>query len=71
LLRCPPSQGNLRNAVQHMWGYISPYASLSGKAIENKTTRGLLTEIQRLVFLHDVVYLKASTALGELQAWMR
>jgi hypothetical protein len=71
LLRCPPGEGNLRNAVQHMWGYISPYSSFTGKRIEIKTTRGLLAEIQRLVFLHDVVYLKESTSLGELQAWMR
>jgi hypothetical protein len=54
-----------------MWGYVSPYSSLTGKTIESKTTRSLLKEIQRLVFLHDVVYLKESTALGELQAWMR
>jgi uncharacterized protein YbgA (DUF1722 family) len=71
LLRCPPGEGNLRNAVQHMWGYVSPYSSLAGKTIESKTTRSLLAEIQRLVFLHDVVYLKESTALSELQAWMR
>jgi len=71
LLRCPPGEGNLRNAVQHMWGYVSPYTSLSGKAIERKTIFRLLKEIQRLVFLHDVVYLKESTALGEMQAWMR
>ncbi|MFA5323578.1 MAG: DUF1722 domain-containing protein [Smithella sp.] len=70
LLRCPPGAGNLRNAVQHMWGYISAFASLSGKAIERKTTQGLFSEIQRLVFLHDVVYLKESTALGELQAFI-
>ena len=69
LLRCAPGEGNLRNAVQHMWGYVSGFASLSGKAIERKTTRGLLTEIQRLAFLHDVVYLKESTALGELPVW--
>ena len=71
LLRCPPSEGNLRNAVQHMWGYVSSYSSFVGKTIESKTTRSLLIEIQRLVFLHDVVYLKESTALSELQAWMR
>ena len=71
LLRCPPGEGNLRNAIQHMWGYVSSYLSFAGKTIERKTTRSLLTEIQRLVFLHDVVYLKESTALGELQAWMR
>jgi uncharacterized protein YbgA (DUF1722 family) len=70
LLRCPPSEGNLRNAVQHMWGYVSSYSSFAGKTIESKTTRSLLKEIQRLAFLHDVVYLKESTALGELQAWI-
>ena len=70
LLRYPPDEGNLRNAIQHMWGYVSPYTSLSGKAIEKKTIHGLLTEIQHLVFLHDVVYLKESTALCELQAWI-
>jgi uncharacterized protein YbgA (DUF1722 family) len=71
LLRCPPGEGNLRNAVQLMWGYVSSYSSFAGKTIENKTTRGLLAEIQHLVFLHDVIYLKESTALGELLAWRR
>jgi uncharacterized protein YbgA (DUF1722 family) len=70
LLHYPPGEGNLRNAVQHMWGYASSYSSFAGKIIESKTTRSLLTEIQRLVFLHDVVYLKESTALSELQAWI-
>ena len=71
LLRCSPAEGNLRNAVQHMWGYVSPYSSFAGKTIESKTTGSLLKEIQHLVFLHNIVYLKESTALGELQAWMR
>ena len=71
LLRCPPGEGNLRNAVQHMWGYVSPYTSHSCKAIERKTIYGLSKEIQHLVFLHDVFYLKESTALSELLAWMR
>ncbi len=70
LLRCPPGEGNLRNTVQHMWGYVSPFASLSGKAVESKTTQSLLAEIQRLVFLHNVIYLKESTALSDLQAWI-
>ena len=70
LLRCPPGEGNLRNAVQHMWGYVSPYSSFAGKTIEIKTTRSLLKEIQHLAFLYDVVYLKESTALSELQAWI-
>jgi hypothetical protein len=69
LLRCPPAEGNLHNAIQHMWGYVSSYASLSGNAIERMTSMTLFKEIQRLVFLHDIVYLKESTALGELPAW--
>jgi uncharacterized protein YbgA (DUF1722 family) len=70
LLRCPPVAGNLRNAVSHMWGYVSGCASLSGKTIEKKTTRELLKEIQYLALLHNVVYLKESTALSDLQAWI-
>jgi uncharacterized protein YbgA (DUF1722 family) len=71
LLRCRPGEGNLRNAVQHMWGYVSPYSSFAGKTIENMSTQSLLKQIQHLTFLHDVVYLKESTALGELPAWPR
>jgi uncharacterized protein YbgA (DUF1722 family) len=70
LMRCPSGERNLRNAIQHMWGYVSPYTSHPGKVIERKSINGLLKEIQRLVFLHDVVYLKESTALCELQAWI-
>jgi uncharacterized protein YbgA (DUF1722 family) len=131
LLRCPPAEGNLRNAVQHMWGYVSPYVSHHGNNytnLQSKVYRGgkeeatqaystirrgaddaankgrrmtgsasrrgahnksiiylagnyhlqggnlhanwYLKEIQRLVFLHDIVYLKESTALSELQAWI-
>lgn len=70
LLHCPPSEGNLRNAIQHMWEYVSSYSSFAGKKIESKTTRSLLKKIQHLVFLHDVIYLKESTALSELQAWI-
>ena len=70
MLRYPPGEGNLRNAVGHMWGYVSSYSSFDGKTVESKTTGSLLKEIQRLVFLHNVVYLKESTALSELPAWM-
>ena len=69
LLRSPPDEGSLQNAVQHMWGYVSKYSAIPGKVMDRKTIRGSLEEIQRLVFLHDVVYLKESTALSELQAW--
>ncbi|PKN52075.1 MAG: hypothetical protein CVU55_08445 [Deltaproteobacteria bacterium HGW-Deltaproteobacteria-13] len=71
LLRRPPGEGNLRNAIQHMWGYVSPCTTFPGKVIERKSMQGLLKEIQRLTFLHNIVYLKESTALGELSAWAR
>lgn len=71
LLRLPPGEGNLRNAVGHMWGYVSEHAPFSGRTIERMTTKILLQEIQRLVFLHNIVYLKESTAIGELPAWRR
>ena len=69
LLRHRPTQGGSQNAVQHMWGYVAKYTSITGEMIKKKTVRCLLEEIQRLVFLHGVDYLKESTALSELQAW--
>jgi len=42
LLRCPPAEGNLRNTLQHMWGYVSQYASLSEKTIERKRLEACL-----------------------------
>ena len=69
LLRQPPGAGNLRNTVQHMWGYVSRYSATPGSLVSERSTRWLLKELQRLVLLHDVVYLKESTALSELQAW--
>jgi hypothetical protein len=53
-----------------MWGYVSSYSSLSGKAVEIMTSQEMLKEIQRQVFLNNVLYLKESTALGELPAWV-
>ena len=70
LLRCPPTEGGLRNAVQHMWGYVSSCSLLSGRTLEKMPPRELITIIQGLAFQHDVVYLKESTALGELPAWI-
>ncbi len=69
LLRTPPDAGNLRNAVQHMWGYVARYATLSGREAERASARRLLEEIGCLALAHDVAYLRESTALGELAAW--
>ncbi|MBN1363753.1 MAG: DUF1722 domain-containing protein [Syntrophaceae bacterium] len=70
LLRCPPAEGNLRNVIRHMWDYVSACISLSTKDFEKYSPQILLKQIQRLVFLHNIIYLKESTALGELPAWI-
>jgi uncharacterized protein YbgA (DUF1722 family) len=66
LLRRPPSAGGIRNALQHMWGYVSE----PGMDMESWSLSRLLDEIQRRVLAIDEPYLMASTALGELKAWM-
>jgi len=70
LLRLPPREGNLKNTVQHMWGYVSSYAPFPAREIDKMTLLNLLRLIQVLAITHDVVYLKESTALSDLMAWM-
>lgn len=62
----PPATG-VRNALQHMWGYISAHSSLSPQ-IEDMPRLAL--DIQQQARRHDVSYLTYSTALGELAAWL-
>ena len=67
-IRVPPAEGGLRNALQHMWGYVSRYTSGLPEATG---LRALLIEIQRLSAAHEERYLLNSTALGELMVWAR
>jgi len=64
-LRTPPEAGRLRNALQHMWGYLSD--------ADEPMTEGdpdLLNQIQRLALESDQSYLLASTALSDLAVWL-
>lgn len=63
----PPREGGLRNALQHMWGYVSRYSSLDPQA---GSLAQLLREVQALAAAHQVSYLLNSTALGELAVWI-
>lgn len=65
--RVPPLTGGLRNALQHMWGYVSKYALSPPR---EDALKPMLEEIQRLSATHDVSYLANSTALGELMVWL-
>ncbi|MFH7320505.1 DUF1722 domain-containing protein [Desulfurivibrio sp. D14AmB] len=69
LLRRPPEPGHLRNAIQHMWGYVAACSRLSGSGINHLAPSTLLREIQHLALAHRITYLIESTALGELAAW--
>lgn len=65
-LRRSPAKGRLRNAVLHLWGYVADLSELSP---ERNGVAELLREIGGLALRHRIVYLLASTALGELRYW--
>lgn len=69
LLRSPPSKKLLRNALLHMWGYVSDYSSATNKNIASLPERKLLIKIQKLALSSRVKYLTDSTALSEFDAW--
>ncbi len=71
LLRKQPSLGGIRNALQHMWGYISDCSSISKRDFETWSLDRLLNEIQRGVLTIKEPYLMSSTALSELKVWIK
>ncbi|MEJ2688471.1 MAG: DUF1722 domain-containing protein [Deltaproteobacteria bacterium] len=71
LLRISPSAGGIRNALQHMWGYVSAACPAPPEnAIEFWSCDRLLQEIQRRALEVAQPFLLCSTALSELQAWL-
>lgn len=71
LLRSPPSEGGIRNALQHMWGYVSKDSNFSSK--ENTSSwalKRLLIKTQENVKNSNEPYLTKSTALSELMVWL-
>lgn len=70
LLRVPPSEGGVRNSLQHMWGYVSELTATSQDGIEQWSLKELLEEIQSRAMKYKESYLVSSTALGELMAWV-
>jgi len=71
LLRQAPGPGGIRNALQHMWGHVAARGenrSIADPA--NDTLLPLLHEIRRRALAAEEPYLLASTALGELEAWL-
>ena len=68
LLRQPPTPGGLRNALEHMWGYVHREGGLppDGRA----DLRALLEAIQERAVRAGIRYLAESTALSDLAVWL-
>jgi len=64
--RVTPPETDLRNALQHMWGYVSAYSKMRP---DTASPADLLQEVQIQAKAHNVQYLINSTALGELSLW--
>ncbi len=69
-LREAPSNGGMRNALEHMWGHVSDFAPEQKRNVASWTSKRLLSEIQILATTHDAPYLQQSTALSELKVWL-
>ena len=63
-IRIRPTAGRLRNALLHMWGYVSDDGA---KPAENDGQ--LVLQLQKLAEEQEKTYLLASTALSDLAAW--
>ncbi len=70
ILRKRPSEGGIRNAVQHMWGYVPNAAGSAGSDMASWPLARLLLETQKGARDKQVSYLNHSTALSELMVWL-
>ncbi|MCP5162347.1 MAG: DUF1722 domain-containing protein [Hahellaceae bacterium] len=64
--RATPAETDLRNALQHMWGYVSAFSRMRP---DTCSLADLLQEVQVQAKENNVQYLLNSTALGELALW--
>ena len=67
MMREKPKTGRLKNAVEHIWGYVSEFET---KKEEHFNLTELLYKIQRSAFTNKIKYLIESTALSELNIWL-
>lgn len=69
-LKKPPTEGGIRNSLQHMWGHVSDFTKTKNNDIDKLSLTGLLLKIQELAKEHQEAYLLSSTALSELMVWI-
>lgn len=65
-LRRPPTSGDARNALEHMWGYVEAAAV---RPLAASRTDTALRVLGRLAAEQEAAYLLGQTALSELAAW--
>jgi hypothetical protein len=70
LLRISPTQGGIRNSVQHMWGYVSELPPVPQSKFEQWSLKELLEVTQERSIKNNETYLLSSTALAELMVWI-
>ncbi|WPD20978.1 MAG: DUF1722 domain-containing protein [Candidatus Electrothrix scaldis] len=70
VLRTAPSSGGIRNALQHMWGYVSGQVAPAERNTETWSLSRLFDEVQQGALAKQEPYLLASTALSELRVWI-
>lgn len=70
-LRHPPPAGRLANAVEHMWGHVSRYASADERQAAKTSVHDMLATTQTLAQEIGDPFLLGSTALSELGAHLR
>ena len=70
VLRTKPSAGRLRNALDHMWGYVRSRPPRSTEDVGPWSSVRMLKEIRVRAMGCEEPYISASTALGELAAWI-
>ncbi|MFO7752191.1 MAG: DUF1722 domain-containing protein [Desulfobacteraceae bacterium] len=69
-LRRQPAENRIRNAVQHMWGYVPQGFQGARKDTASWGVRKLLLETQRIAMAAGISYIISSTALSELMVWL-
>jgi hypothetical protein len=68
LLQQKPTVGGIRNAVQHMWGYVSKQNPVPSQVVQSWLLSEFLDQIQQRASVNS--YIMASTALSELHVWI-
>lgn len=71
ILRIAPGEGGIRNALQHMWGYVAGVSNENCRgSVDSWSLKQLLRYTQENVKRSNEPYLDKSTALSELMMWL-